>query len=116
MKENLQKDILKNIMDFIEVKVSGRSVEGDEIPCFRSESKASNYVYLIAGTHGDEVEGVYVLQQLFDWLKEDEECNLPLIVLPILNIDGYRASTRVNSHGVDLKRNYPSNNWSPEAR
>ena len=102
-------------MEFLSLK-PGRSVEGDEIPCFRSENKASNYVYLIAGTHGDEVEGVYVLQQLFDWLKEDEDVNLPLIVLPILNVDGYRASTRVNSHGVDLNRNYPSKNWSSEAR
>ena len=102
-------------MEFLSLK-PGRSVEGDEIPCFRSENKARNYVYLVAGTHGDEVEGVYVLQQLFDWLKDDEDVSLPLIVLPILNVDGYRASTRVNSHGVDLNRNYPTKNWSPEAR
>ena len=70
----------------------------------------------MAGTHGDEVEGVYVLQELFDWLKEDEDVNLPLIVLPILNVDGYRASSRVNAHGVDLNRNFPSSNWTKEAR
>ena len=33
-----------------------------------------------------------------------------------MNVDGYRASTRVNSHGVDLNRNYPTKNWSSEAR
>jgi protein MpaA len=102
-------------MEFISLK-PGRSVEGDEIPCFRSEIKSNNYIYLMAGTHGDEVEGVYVLQQLFDWLKENEDFTLPLIVLPILNVDGYRASTRVNAHGVDLNRNYPTANWTKEAR
>ena len=69
-------------MEFLSLK-PGRSVEGDEIPCFRSENKASSYVYLIAGTHGDEVEGVYVLQQLFDWLRKTRRPLLP-VVLPIL--------------------------------
>jgi protein MpaA len=102
-------------MDFIELK-SGRSVEGDQIKAYRSEHKSARYLYLMAGTHGDEVEGVYVLQKLFDWLKDEEEIKIPMIVIPILNIDGYRAGTRVNSHGVDLNRNYDSDSWSPEVR
>lgn len=100
-------------MEFTPLK-SGASVEGDEIKSFRSTLKGDDYVYLIGGTHGDEVEGVYVLQKLFDWLKETEEVETPLIVLPILNVDGYRAGTRVNAHGVDLNRNYPTTSWSPD--
>lgn len=102
-------------MNFISLK-PGKSVEGDEIEAYRSENKASTYTYLMAGTHGDEVEGVYVLQQLFEWLKETEDFPCSFIVLPILNVDGYRAGTRVNSHGVDLNRNYPSEDWTAEAR
>ena len=82
-------------MEFLSLK-PGRSVEGDEIPCFRSENKASNYVYLVAGTHGDEVEGVYVLQQLFDWLKEDEDVNLPFIILPISNTSSERLAIYIS--------------------
>ena len=101
-------------MNFTPLK-AGTSVEGDEIPAFRSEDKASKYVYLMAGVHGDEVEGVYLLQELFKWLQE-EDISLPLIVIPILNVDGYRSGSRVNAHGVDLNRNLPSSNWTEEAR
>lgn len=103
-------------MNFIKLK-SGKSVEGDEIEAFRSDKKANTYTYLMAGTHGDEVEGVYLLKQLFEWLKDEvDEAPSSFIVLPILNVDGYRAGTRVNAHGVDLNRNYPSDSWSSEAR
>ena len=43
---------------------SGHSVEGQEIQAFRSDEKASKYNYLMAGVHGDEVEGVYLLKNL----------------------------------------------------
>lgn len=101
-------------MNFTPLK-AGTSVEGDEISAFRSEDKASKYIYLMAGVHGDEVEGVYLLQELFKWLQ-DEDISLPLIVIPILNVDGYRSGSRVNAHGVDLNRNLPSSNWTEEAR
>ncbi len=100
-------------MDFIDLR-PGTSVEGEKIPCFRSEDKADKYIYLMAGTHGDEVEGVFVLDRLFKWLKKQEDLALPLIVIPILNVDGYRSGTRVNSHGVDLNRNLPATSWAAE--
>lgn len=93
----------------------GTSVEGQKIPAFRSETSGDKYIYLIGGTHGDEVEGIYVLKKLFDWLKDNHEIHdLPMIVVPTLNIDGFRNQTRVNSNGVDLNRNYPTKNWCKE--
>lgn len=94
----------------------GQTVSGEEIPCFINEEKGKKFIYLMAGVHGDEVEGIYVLKKLFEWLKTTDNINLPLLVIPILNIDGYRAGTRVNAHGVDLNRNLPSQHWSAEAR
>lgn len=102
-------------MIFLDLK-SGTSFGGEEIKSYRSEKKADKWVYLLAGVHGDEVEGVYVLAQLFDWLKQTDSVDLPLIVVPVLNIDGYRAGTRTNARGVDLNRNLPSKSWKPEAR
>ncbi len=94
---------------------SGTSVEGVEIPAFKTDLNADKYLYLMAGTHGDEVEGVYVLQQLFEWLKGEHSLkDLPIVVVPILNPDGYRSGSRVNSHAVDLNRNYPTENWTAE--
>ena len=88
---------------------SGKSVEGAEVEAFKSDVNHEKYLYLMAGTHGDEVEGVYVLKKLFEWLKSDHLISdLPIVVLPILNIDGYCAQRRINSHSVDLNRNYPT--------
>lgn len=95
----------------------GSTVEGNPIEAFRTDVKSKRHIYLIGGTHGDEVEGVYVLKELFEWLKSDHSLEeLPIVVVPILNMDGYRAGTRVNSHAVDLNRNYPSANWSEQER
>lgn len=95
----------------------GKSVEGMDIEAYKTDAKSSKFIYLLGGTHGDEVEGVYVLTQLFEWLKADHQITeIPMVIVPILNPDGYRAGSRVNSHAVDLNRNYPTENWTSEAR
>ncbi len=101
-------------MNFTELR-PGTSVEGEKILTYRSEYKSDKYIYIIGGVHGDEVEGVYIVQKLYEWLKGLER-ELPIVIIPILNPDGYRAQTRVNAHGVDLNRNLPAKSWTPEAR
>jgi murein peptide amidase A len=91
----------------------GISVAGNAIAAYKTLMKSSKYIYLIAGTHGDEVEGVYVLKKLFDWLKENDTLiELPIVVVPVLNVDGHHALTRVNANQVDLNRNYPTHDWT----
>ncbi|MEI8348217.1 MAG: M14 family zinc carboxypeptidase [Pseudomonadota bacterium] len=102
-------------MNFIELK-AGMSVDGREIQAFRSESKASSYIYLISGVHGDEVEAVYVMQQLFEWLKKNDDVTYPIITIPIFNVDGYNNGSRTNAHGVDLNRNLPSKHWVKDVK
>ena len=50
-------------MKFLEL-ASGLSVLGQPIKAYRSTIEAKKYLYLIAGVHGDEVEGAYVLEKL----------------------------------------------------
>jgi protein MpaA len=102
-------------MNFIELR-PGKSAENRPIPAFVSETTGSKYFYLLAGVHGDEVEGVYCLAQLFEWLKKSSEVEMPLVVIPVLNVDGLNHNTRINANGVDLNRNLPAKNWSPLAR
>lgn len=102
-------------MIFSEIE-TGKSVEGHPIHAFATDVKSNKWIYLLAGTHGDEVEGIHVCKELFAWLKTEHTLkDMPIVVIPILNVDGYRASTRVNAHMVDLNRNYPTKDWSPEA-
>lgn len=69
----------------------------------------------MGGIHGDEPEGVELAKKTQFWLEEhsDEEL-VPWVVIPCLNPDGFAVGTRVNGRGVDLNRNYPASNWSPE--
>ena len=50
---------------------SGESLEGHPIQVFKTDVKAAKHLFLLAGVHGDEVEGVYVLKELFNWLKNE---------------------------------------------
>ena len=81
--------------------------------------KGRNPLLLMGGIHGDEPLGVHLAQKTLELLMEDEkkpqpEVTLPWILIPILNVDGFKANTRVNGRGVDLNRNYPSKSWAPD--
>jgi murein peptide amidase A len=94
---------------------NGKTVEGRAIEAFKTPAKAKKYIYLMAGTHGDEIEGIIIVQKLYEWLQT-QDIDLPMVVIPILNGDGHHKKTRGNANGVDLNRNYPSKDWSPKAR
>ena len=83
------------------------------------ELKALRPILLMGGIHGDEPEGVRLATDTLAWLKSnsrDQKTICPWIIIPCLNVDGFKARTRVNGRGVDLNRNYPSRDWSPEAK
>lgn len=70
----------------------------------------------MGGIHGDEPLGVRLAEKTLEMLKaEASRTQVPWILIPCLNVDGYGAGTRVNGRGVDLNRNYPAQSWSPEA-
>ena len=102
-------------MKFTEL-TPGKSVKGQNITAFKSQIDAPKYNYILGAVHGDEVEGAHLAQKLFEWLSETNEVNLPLVIVPIVNVDGFQAKSRVNANGVDLNRNLPSKQWTPEAR
>lgn len=100
-------------MEFTDLR-PGRSVEQSDIHAIKSSLSNGKYLYLLAGVHGDEVEGIYLLKELIGAKEIWNKFKIPTIIIPILNVDGYRRGTRINAHGVDLNRNLPSLNWSKE--
>ncbi len=75
-------------------------------------------ILLMGGIHGDEPLGVHLAQKTLEFLagdakKAQPEVKVPWALIPVLNVDGFRAGTRVNGRGVDLNRNYPSKSWTP---
>lgn len=63
--------------------------------------------------HGDEPLGMPLLERLGDLLHEHPELvkGKRIVLVPLLNPDGYRLGLRVNTRGVDLNRNFPSTSW-----
>lgn len=98
-------------MNFVELK-PGITVAEEPIKVFKTDNKSTkDFIYILAGVHGDEVEGVYIAEKLLCWLKENDEIDANFIIVPNLNIDGYRTGTRCNSHGIDLNRNFNTSTW-----
>jgi protein MpaA len=93
--------------------IIGETLFSNKIEAFQTEdlnqwnSNPMKWLYLVGGIHGDEVEGIFVLTQLLEWIKTSLLTDIPLILIPILNIDGYQANTRVNARKIDLNRNFP---------
>lgn len=67
---------------------------------------------LIGGVHGNEPEGVILCEALMAKLLNSSLC---WRALPRFNPDGLVSDKRTNAKGVDLNRNLPTKDWSPEA-
>ena len=68
--------------------------------------------FIFAGIHGDEPESIHLAEA---FLKQNVDKEKLVGVIPCLNPDGYFAQTRGNANGIDLNRNFPTQNWQIEA-
>jgi len=77
-------------------------------------------VLVIGAIHGDELSAA---SMALHWIRlaEDERVDMPVPVhwrfVPVVNPDGMlgRPPRRINAHGVDLNRNFPTPNWEKDA-
>ncbi|MBK9324133.1 MAG: DUF2817 domain-containing protein [Bdellovibrionaceae bacterium] len=102
-----------------------RSSRGTPIEMYKKthsrDGKATAPILFVGGVHGDEPEGVRLAQEFLKWLSEAESKSPEAILhswilVPCLNVDGYLRNLRTNDNGVDLNRNFPARDWSPEAK
>lgn len=97
--------------------VNGRTLWGKDV----IGKDARLRVLVVGGIHGDEMSSVSLV---FHWLamaeKSMAEPNSHILwrFIPSLNPDGLFSTParRVNAKGVDLNRNFPTPNWSRDAR
>jgi hypothetical protein len=93
---------------------------GTSIGLYRKgHSQSERPVIFIGGVHGDEPEGIRLAEDLLYWIEGAIKLKKNLrnwILIPCLNPDGAKKHDRCNSRGVDLNRNFPSKDWSPEAK
>ena len=88
--------------------IYGRSVLGLPLEVWRPTGECRLLVF--AAIHGEEPETTYALSRALRQLSEPpEHCAVVLAANP----DGLTRGTRGNARGVDLNRNFPSEDWQP---
>ncbi|MCB0284016.1 MAG: murein peptide amidase A [Calditrichaeota bacterium] len=75
---------------------------------------AQNGTLIFGAFHGDEPGGFMLVTKLARYIqKNPDEITQGVVIVPVLNPDGLLSGTRTNSNGVDVNRNFPTENWSP---
>jgi protein MpaA len=88
-------------------------------PIYRSEYGKGDSVVLILGSlHGDEEVGGLLVVRLAEFLSsgDRQKGNRRIVFVPVVNPDGVYAGRRWNAHGVDINRNFPTDNWQRNDR
>lgn len=91
----------------------GKSKLGETIRVFRF-GNGRRKILALGGIHGDETSAVRLCWDMVFYFKKHLTKipkNVKLIIIPLLNPDGYFFHTRVNAAGVDINRNFPTKNW-----
>ncbi len=91
-------------------QIYGRSILGAPLEIYLPPDQGAFDTLVIAGHHGSEAEGTVLLSSMLRTLKP---AHLRCGVITAINPDGLFRGTRCNAAGVDLNRNFPSNDWSP---
>lgn len=73
-------------------------------------------IVILGGVHGDEIEGVACARGLLESFLKSFPFKLQLTLIPEVNPEGVLLKTRGNANGVDLNRNLPTKDWSPEVK
>jgi len=107
-----------DLQDMQARSVNGRTIWGRDV----RPDDAKLRVLVIGGIHGDEMSSSSLVFHWIDMASNSPPADMPQSIhwrfIPSLNPDGLfaRPPKRVNARGVDLNRNFPTPNWSRDAK
>lgn len=88
----------------------GVSLEGIPLTVYLPDTGSAE-IAVLASIHGDEAETTIVVSEALRCVPRGD---LRAAVILCGNPDGMLRGTRGNGRGVDLNRNFPTSNWSPD--
>jgi protein MpaA len=94
-----------------QVRVGGRSLMGRMVLYYILGS-GGDTTLIIATIHGNEDAGTPLVKRLYQHLRENTAllAGRTVVIVPVANPDGRAARVRYNARGVDLNRNFESDN------
>lgn len=94
-----------------EVEILGYSLQNRPIELLTLGS-GPDTVLIMATIHGNEDAGTPLVYKLIDRLNEEPALldGRTVMIMPLANPDGYALRTRGNAAGIDLNRNFPTEN------
>lgn len=95
----------------------------EEKPTFKQKDVS----IIMCGVHGDEITPIKFCFDIMSYLKtayadpeivKKDFSNKIVILVPLVNPDAFFKArpSRVNAHGVDVNRNFPTKDWARDAR
>lgn len=91
-----------------------KTQKNNEILLLKSEifDPKAQTILFIGVTHGEEPQGEYLINEFISCTNvQNLSFKNNLFFIPCLNPDGKALNKRGNSNGVDLNRNFPTQNW-----
>ncbi len=102
------------------VSEKGRSIQHIDFDSQTKKEGVTKKILVFGLIHGDEpLAGEMTIEwaeRLFTLRSKKIEARNDWRIIPMLNPDGLYLKTRMNAHGVDLNRNFPTRDWSEEAQ
>jgi len=108
--------------DIADKLVIGRSVEGRDIPAITIGSGSKNAI-VDGSLHGNEKTGTFaclrIAELLIEYYRNDANWRSKLseyrvIIVPVVNPDGFADNTRGNANGKDLNSQFPPDGTTTE--
>ncbi|MGE4231782.1 MAG: M14 family zinc carboxypeptidase [Bacteriovoracia bacterium] len=118
------KSVEKNKCLAMNWKSEIKSPHGVAIPYLQwgsSQSPDAKKIMVLGAVHGDEIAAVSVVFRWIDFLERTKKDSFlrknEYLFVPLVNPDGFYAQprSRTNSNGVDINRNFATENWNEKA-
>jgi protein MpaA len=110
--------ILGSSVEGRELKVRAFAPGGLAAEILHVPGKASwPWILFLGGVHGDELEGVWLMEEAARlWSEKFSGRGVGALIFSQVNPDGVSRPQRQNARGVDLNRNLPTKDWTPEVQ